>query len=146
MSSWVKVSKTTAQELYLPTEIRGLYMSPTINALPDRLRIGIRHPGATNHRLEWSSSWDEERKACDDRVTIPTLKDAADTSVNKHGRTGLRVPGIFVASEEVEKPLLVVWTLAGGTRSIIQIEPVGEEGQQKRNDAEEDEYVMVQMC
>ena len=152
MSSWLKSSNTTpqaepnatAQELYLPTRIRGLYTSRPIKSLPVHIKIAIRQPGANNLQVEWSSSWDETRKACDDGVTIPTVKDAADTTINIHGKPGARVPGIFIASEEVEKPLVVVWALEGGTRTIIQVQPVGKEGNQERDEAEEDEYVMVE--
>jgi len=133
----------TTQELYLPTKIRGLYISPTIRALPHHIEIAEQQPGATKLRIEWSSSWDETRKASYDRVTIPTLKDAADPSVNCHGKPGARIPGIFVASEEVEKPLLVVWTLEGGTKTGIQIEPVGTVSQQEGNKSEFGGYVMV---
>jgi len=154
MSSWIKSSKTNpqaepdaaAQELYLLTRIRGLYTSRPIKSLSVHIKIAIRLPGANSLRVDWSSSWDETRKACDDRVTIPTLKDAADTTGNIHGKPGARVPGIFIASEEVEKPLVVVWTLEGGTRTIIQIQPVGKEDNQERNEAEQDGYVMVPMC
>ena len=154
MSSWIKSSKTNpqaepdaaAQGLYLLTRIRGLYTSRPIKSLPVHIKTAIRLPGANNLRVEWSSSWDETRKACDDGVTIPTLKDAAAKTVNIHGKPGARVPGIFIASEEVEKPLVVVWTLEGGTRTIIQIQPVGKEDNQERNEAEQDGYVMVPMC
>ncbi|KAI4653293.1 hypothetical protein J4E93_001055 [Alternaria ventricosa] len=133
------------KELYFPTKIRGLYTCPTIKSFPHHIEIAVQQPGATKHRIEWSSSWDETRKARHDRITLPTLKDAADTSVNCHGKPGARIPGIFVASEEVEKPLLVVWTLEGGTRTGIMIEPVGEDGHWERGEAEQDGFVMVQM-
>jgi len=132
------------KELYLPTKIRGLYTSPNIKSLPHHIEIAEQQPGATKHRIEWSSSWDEATKSRYDRVTIPTLEDAADTSVNCHGKPGARIPGIFVASEEVEKPLLVVWTLEGGTKTGIQIEPAGTVIQQEGNRSEFGGYVMVE--
>ena len=168
MSSWIKLSKTNpqaepdlaarrafreetmeenntttqdpsaAQELYLPTKISGLYISPTIRALPDCIEIATRQPGATEYHIQWSSCWSKEKLALDDTVTLPTVKNMTFKTVDKNGRTGSRVPGIFVASEEVEESLAVRWTIAEGTETIIEIRPVGK--------GEADGFVMVYIC
>ena len=137
---------STAQELYLPTRISGLYISPTIRVLPDCIKIATRQPGARKYDIRWSSWWSEEKLARDDTVSIPTVKDVTDKTLNKHGRSGARVPGIFVAIEEVEELLLVVWTLDEGTETLIKIEPVGKEGKQEKDEAEQDGFVIVDKC
>jgi len=130
-------------ELYLPTKISGLYISPTIRALPDCIEIATRPPGATEYHIQWSSCWSKEKLALDDTVTLPTVKKMTVKTVNKHGRTGTRVPGIFVANEEVEQSLLAIWTTAEGKKTIILIIPVDQGGNQEGDGTEVDGFVIV---
>ena len=64
-------------------------------------------------------------------------------TVNKHARTGKRVPGIFVANEEVEQSLLAIWTTTEGKKTIILIIPVDQEGNQEGDGTEVDGFVIV---
>ncbi|KAI4940338.1 hypothetical protein J4E86_010972 [Alternaria arbusti] len=131
---------SAAQELYLPTRVSGLYISPTIQVLPDCMEIATRPPGATEYHIQWSS---KEKLAHDDTVTIPTVKDVTHKTVNKHGRTGTRVPGIFVANEEVEQSLLAIWTTAEGKKTIILIIPVDQGDNEEGDGTEVDGFVIV---
>ena len=131
---------SAAQELYLPTRISGLYISPTIQALHDCIEIAKRPPGVTEYHIQWSS---KEKLACDDTVNLPTVKNMTVKTVNKHGRTGTRVPGIFVANEEVEQSLLAIWTTAEEKKTIILIIPVDQGDNQEGDGTEVDGFLIV---
>jgi len=130
-------------ELYLSTKISGLYISPTIRALPDCIEIATRPPAVSEYHIQWSSCWSKDKLALDDTVTLPTVKNMTVKTVNKHARTGKRVPGIFVANEEVEQSLLAIWTTTEGKKTIILIIPVDQEGNQEGDGTEVDGFVIV---
>jgi len=95
------------QDLYIPTRTRGLYITadpptPTPNTLTEVLH------DLPNDELEliWSSNW---------RSTHPEkYQNSKKEAVNMHGRLGTRVPGIFVAHEEVERPMRIWYATEGG--------------------------------
>jgi len=44
--------------------------------------------------------------------------------VNMHGRVGVRLPGVFVAPEEVETRIVIIWTpfAVGMKKTVVRIE------------------------
>ncbi|KAI4940336.1 hypothetical protein J4E86_010970 [Alternaria arbusti] len=108
---------SSTQELYMPTITRGLYITADPPALSTHIEVLHDLPD-DEQELVWSSNWrsiQPENYQREDAVTV-----------NMHGRFGTRLPGIFVAHEEVERPIRL-WYFTEAGKAVVKIDNLGME-------------------
>ncbi|KAI4653292.1 hypothetical protein J4E93_001054 [Alternaria ventricosa] len=121
-----RIAELTAQlrlvtkELYFPIQVRGVYISPNrdtsegiISMTVERLALskdGELQPVPPLYAIRLSNPAFEGYKPED--------------MVNMHGRVGVRLPGVFVAPEEVETPIVITWTpfAVGMKKTVVRVE------------------------
>ena len=108
----MKEQNSSTQELYMPTITRGLYITADPPALSTHIEV-LHDLAEDEQELIWSSNW---------RSIHPEDNQREDAvTVNMHGRFGTRVPGIFVAHEEVERPIRL-WYFTEAGKAVVKID------------------------
>lgn len=112
--------------LYVTTKIRGFYVSMYIKVPSGIVKVKVREPRDTSFHTHWLSSWDQAVWLPVNLVTVHFSRESVDNMVEMGGRVGTRIPGLFVANEEVDRPLQIVYTPENGVGWVVEIRAAGD--------------------
>ena len=121
-----RITELTAQlrlvtkELYFPIHIRGVYVSPTRDTLNGTISMTVE-------RLALSENGELQpyTPPYPIRLSNPAYEGhRPENMVDMQGRADVRLPGVFVAPEEVEAPIVITWTpfAAGMKKTVVRIQ------------------------
>ncbi|KAI4912325.1 hypothetical protein J4E85_011058 [Alternaria conjuncta] len=106
--------RIVTKELYFPIHIRGVDTSNGfVYMTVERLALsanGELQPYTTPSPIRLSH--------------LPYEGHRPEHMVDMQGRVGVRLPGVFVAPEEVEAPIVITWTpfAAGMKKTVVRVE------------------------
>jgi len=121
-----RIAELTAQlrlatkELYFPIHIRGVYVSPNRDT-PN----GIVSMTVERLALSENGELQPYTPPYPIQLSIPAYGEhRPEDMVDMQGRVGVRLPGVFVAPEEVEAPIVITWTpfAAGMKKTVVRID------------------------
>ena len=97
-----------SRELYAPTTVRGVYSSLEPMSFIGETQIVRQVPGETLEHVRYEELWSS---------SSPQVN-PYNVEHNMYGHYGTRVPGLFISHEEVER-WVVIWYTVGEKRTCV---------------------------
>ena len=96
------------RELYAPTTVRGVYSSLEPMSFFGETQIVRQVPGETPEHTRYEELW----------YSSSPQVNPHNVEHDKYGHYGTRVPGLFISHEEVER-WVIIWYTVGDKRTCV---------------------------